>query len=423
MTGTPDAVPAPSTGARPRVWQRALLGAVAVVVVALLASEVTMRPSTAERAQLLAIFGVVALVVTGAAAWLGRWTARLSSLHGAMVLTAIGAVAAAATAIVASASAMFISGHDLRLVMVALGLGVALGIVLASTVARPLEADLRAIRDTAARVATGDRRVRTGVTRADEVGALAAALDEMIDRLAEAEAERDRMEEARRGFLAAVGHDLRTPLTSLRGAIEAIEDGMVEDPRRYLAAMRADVALLGSLVDDLFLLSRIESGALELTREDTDLAELGDEAVEVARLATRARGRRVRVVLEATGSVPVRAAPRELGRVLRNLLDNAVRHAPEDTTVRLQVMAEDGHAVVRVRDEGEGFAAGLVDRAFESFVRADAARTRDGAGAGLGLAIARGLVEAHDGIVCAHPGPGGHVEVRLPGRDVSRTIG
>lgn len=399
---------------RGRLWQQAALGTVGVLVLALLASEVTMRPSTVERVQLVAIFATVALVVVVAAVVLGRWTARLSSLRTAVVLTAVGAVAAAATAIVASASAMFISGHDLRLVLVALGLGVALGVVLASTVARPLEADLRAIRDTATRVAAGERDVRTGVERADEVGALAGALDEMVERLGRAEAERQRMERARREFLASVGHDLRTPLTSLRGALEAIDDGLVDDPRRYLAAMRADVDLLGSLVDDLFLLSRIESGALDLVVEDTDLSELADEAAEVGSLAARARGRDVTVVPEVPGPVPVRGAPRELGRVLRNLVDNAVRHAPDGTTVRVRVAVHDGTAVVEVLDDGDGFPPALVDRAFESFVRADEARRRDGAGAGLGLAIARGLVEAHDGTVRAHPGPGGRVEVRLP---------
>lgn len=406
--------PVHDTGTRP--WHRALLGAVGVVALTLLASEVTMRPTTVERLQLVGIFAAVAAVVVGAAVVLGRWTSRLSSLHTAMLLTAVGAVAAAATAIVASASAMFISGHDLRLVLVALGLGVALGVVLAATVARPLEADLHAIRDTARRVAAGERDVRTGVARADEVGALAAALDEMVDRLSRAEAERARMEHARRQLLASVGHDLRTPLTSLRGAIEAVEDGLVDDPARYLAAMRADVALLGSLVDDLFLLSRIESGALELQVEQVDLAELADEAAEVGVLTARARGRDVAVVPVVPGPVPVQGAPRELGRVLRNLVDNAVRHAPDGTTVRVEVSAgDDGGAHVRVRDDGAGFPPELVDRAFESFVRADEARTRDGGGAGLGLAIARGLVEAHRGTVVAHPGPGGHVEVLLPG--------
>lgn len=403
-----------TTAARrhPQVLRRALLGAVAVLVMALLASEITMQPTSVERLQLLAIFVVVALVVVLAATLLGRWTTRLPSLHTAMVVTASGAVAAAAAAIIASASAMFISGHDLRLVLVALGLGVALGVVLAAAVARPLEADLEAIRDTAARVALGDRGVRTGVRRSDEIGALAGALDEMIGRLGEAEAERDRMEAARRTLLAAVGHDLRTPLTSLRGAIEALQDGLVDDPTRYLAAMEADVTLLASLVDDLFLLSRIESGGLDLRPEDTDLAELCDEAVEATALAARRRD--IRVTVDVPGPIPLHAAPREIGRVLRNLLDNAARHAPEGTVVRVTARTEDGVAVVDVCDDGHGFPPDLVERAFESFIRADEARVRDGAGAGLGLAIARGLVAAHGGTIRAHPGPGGHVEFRVP---------
>ena len=175
-------------------------------------------------------------------------------------------------------------------------------------------------------------------------------------------------------------------------------------------------------MDDLFLLSRIESGALDLAVEDADLAELADEAAEVAALAARGRSQQVEVALETTGSVPVRVAPREIGRVLRNLMDNAARHAPPGSTIRLQVATEADTAVVHVRDDGAGFPDDLLERAFESFVRADEARTRDGAGAGLGLAIARGLVEAHGGTVRAHPGPGGHVEVRLPLRRVPAPV-
>lgn len=396
-------------------WRRLGLGALVVLIVALVASEATMRPSAVERVQLVAIFGTVAAAVVIAALLVSRWTIRLASLHTTMVVTAVAAVAAAATAIVVSATAMFISGHDLRLVLVALGLGVALGVVLASSVARPLQADLAAIRDTATRVAGGDRNHRTGVQRADEVGALATALDDMIERLAAAETEQERMQQARAAFLAAVGHDLRTPLTSLRGAIEAIEDGLVADPSRYLAAMRGDVELLGSLVDDLFLLGRIESGGLAIALEDADLAELCDEAVEVSTLSARARGRDVTVRLEVDGAtLPVRVSPREIGRVLRNLMDNATRHAPAGSQVTLTAERDGDRAVVAVLDDGDGFPADLVDRAFESFVRADQARVRDGSGAGLGLAIARGLVDAHGGTIRAFAGPGGHIEFRLP---------
>lgn len=391
---------------------RIVLGVTAAVVLALLAAEVTMQPSSHDRVVLVGVFASVAVLVAGAAGVLGRLTQRLASLHTAVLVTSIAAVAAAAAAILASAASMFLSGHDLRLVLIALGLGVALGVVLAASVTRPLEADLLAIRQTAGRVAAGDRDVRTGVVRADEVGDLARALDDMIGRLADAEAERSRMEDARREFLASVGHDLRTPLTSLRGAIEAIEDGLVEDPSRYLAAMRSDVRLLSSLVDDLFLLSRIESGALHLEREPVDLTELADEAVEAMRHVGRARA--VSVDLDADGSLPVAVSTPEIGRVLRNLLDNAVRHTPDGGRVLVRTRRDDDRAVIEVVDEGPGFPPDFVDRAFESFARADGARQRDGSGAGLGLAIARGLVDAHGGVVTALPGPPGHVTVALP---------
>ena len=391
---------------------RVLLALTAVVVLALLAGEVTMQPSSRDRAILIGVFAAVAVLVAVAAGLLGRWTARLSSLHTSVLVIAVGAVAAAAAAVLASAASMFISPHDLRLVLVALGLGVGLGVVLATAVSARLEEDLDAIGAAARSVAAGNRDVRTGVERADEVGAVAAALDDMIDRLVVAEDEQQRMQTARRDFLAAVSHDLRTPLTSLRAATEALEDGLVDDPSRYLAAMRTDLDLLTSLVDDLFMLALIESGGLALARERLDLAEVVDEAVEAVRpVADRSR---IHLAAEIEGSVTVEAAPREISRILRNLLDNAVRHSPEGGTVLLTLAADAGRATVTVTDDGPGFPAAFVERATDSFTRADDARRRDGGGAGLGLAIARGLTEAHGGTIAVAPGPGGRVQVVFP---------
>lgn len=391
---------------------RVVLALTAVVVLALLVGEVTMQPSGRDRVVLVGVFGAVAVLVAIAAALLGRWTVRLSSLHTSVLLIAIGAVAAAAAAVLASAASMFISPHDLRLVLVALGLGVGLGVVLATAVSARLEEDLTAIGDTAHRVAAGDRDVRTGVERADEVGAVAKALDEMIERLAAAEGEQHRMQQARRDFLAAISHDLRTPLTSLRAATEALEDGLVDDPSRYLAAMRTDLDLLTALVDDLFMLARIESGGLDLVRERLDLAEVVDEAAEAVRPIATRRG--ITVTADIAGSVTIDAAGREISRVLRNLLDNAVRHSPDGGTVRVRLTADDRHAEVTVTDDGPGFPGDFVARATQSFTRADDARRRDGSGAGLGLAIARGLTEAHGGTIEVSAGPGGHVCVVLP---------
>lgn len=385
-------------------------GLVVSVLLALLAAESVMQPSAGDRITLVAVFVGLALVVAVAAVTLRRFTMRLASLQAAVVLTAIGAVSVAAIAIWAATASMLIPQDALKLVLVALGLGVALGSVLAVAVSQPLQDDIGRVRATAEAVAAGHRDVRTGVTRSDEVGMLAATLDDMVVRLDEAEQRRATMEAARREFLASVGHDLRTPLTSLRVAIEALLDGLVEEPARYHAAMERDVATLSWMVDEMFLLSVIESGGLALVTEDVDLAELCDEAVESLQPIADERG--VAVALDVTGPVPARVGVREVGRVLRNLLDNALRHADSEVTVAVGTHA--GAATVVVHDDGAGFPPDQVDRVFESFVRADEARRRDGSGAGLGLAIARGLVEAMDGTIQARPGPGGHVEVRLP---------
>lgn len=386
------------------------LGLVVSVVLALVAADSVMQPSASDRVTLVAVFAGLALVVAAAAIALRRWTVRLASLQAAVLLTAVGAVAVAAIAIWAAAASMLIPPDALDLVLVALGLGIALGSVLAVAVSQPLQDDLARIRATAQAVAAGRRDVRTGVRRGDEVGMLATTLDDMVVQLDEAERLREAMEAARREFLASVGHDLRTPLTSLRAAIEALQDGLVDDPARYHAAMERDVSTLAWMVDEMFLLSVIESGGLALVVEDVDVAELCDEAVEAVQPVADERD--VVVTLDATGPVPGRIATREFGRVVRNLLDNALRHA--DTAVAVRVRTRPDGAHVAITDDGDGFPAEFVDRVFESFVRADEARRRDGAGAGLGLAIARGLVEAMGGTIRAHPGPGGHVELRLP---------
>ena len=337
---------------------------------------------------------------------------RLRSLHHAVVLAAVAAVGAAVVTVVISATSMFLSTHDLKLVLVAMGLGGALGVVVADNVSRPLEEDLAAIRHAADRAGHGDFGARTGVTRPDEVGALARAVDDAIAQLFVADQQRGAMEEARRSFFAAISHDLRTPLTSLRTAIEALADGMAPEPDVYLSAMQRDVDHMSGLVDDLFLLARIESGGVELTLERLDLAEIVDEAVEAMQALARAKD--VRLEVTAPGPAWITGAPVELSRVLRNLLSNAIRHAPNTSTVSVAVSAEASGVRLSVSDDGPGFPDDFREEAFESFTRSDEARTRDAGGAGLGLAIARGLVNLHDGHIQAHPGPGGHVEIELP---------
>lgn len=382
----------------------------AAVVAALAVTELTMQPAPEDRAALAVIFGAVA-GATGLAGWLlPGVTSRFRTLRHTVLLVSMAAITVVAVAVAVSARLMFLSSHDLRLVVVAVGLGVVLGALLAATISRPLAEDLGRLAGTARRVGQGDLSVRAGLDRPDEVGTVAAAMDGMIDALRAAAAERDQVEKARRAFLAAVGHDLRTPLTSIQAAVEALQDGVTEEPERYIRSMLADLDHLSGLVEDLFLLARIEAGHLEVFTEPVDLADLADEAVEA--MAPVAHRRGVEIDIEADHHIMVLAGEHELGRVIRNLLDNAIRHAPVASHVHVEVRNGGPDATVRIVDEGPGFPDDL--DVFESFAKGDPARTRSHGGAGLGLAIAKGLVEAHGGSITIEPGPGGRVAFRLP---------
>jgi two-component system, OmpR family, sensor histidine kinase BaeS len=349
----------------------------------------------------------------------------LPSLRWTLLAVAVVAVLVAVVVVSAATAAMVLSGSQYRLVLVALLAGGALGVVAAWLVARPLRRDLRRLRDVTTRVANGRLDVTTGIARRDEVGELAEAVDQMVEQLAALERSRARDEEARRQLFIAIGHDLRTPLASLQAAAEALHDGVSPDPQRYLRSMTTDVLLLRGMVDDLFVLAQLESDALHLERLTVDLAELVDGAVEATIALARRRSVEVRADLD--GGVSVTGDARALDRVLRNLLDNAIRHAPEGSRVEVCVRGDDGGCTVTVRDEGPGFPPGFEGRAFDRFTRADASRTRRAGGAGLGLAIARELVEAHDGSIwigygarASAPAAGGVVSFRLPSSEGHR---
>ncbi len=378
----------------------------------LLITELVMTPSWADRWSLLAIY-LGAAVATLAVAWFLRrfYLPRVKSLRTAVLAVAVAAVSVAAVSVALSSGFMFFSAHDLRLLGVALALGFGLAVVMSIAVTRPLADDLRSLADAARHVAEGDLSTATESARSDEVGTVAAAMDGMIEQLRDNEAARARAEAARRHFLAAVSHDLRTPLASIQAAVEALEDGMVDDPDRYYRAMQADIGLLRSLVDDLFLMTRLEAGDAALDHVPVDLAELADEAVEA--MTPIAARRQISLELSSPDGVHAVGSPTALSRVIRNLLDNAIRHAPSASKVSV-TLANGDWASVKVTDMGDGFDPAFIDEAFDSFRRDDPARTRAAGGAGLGLAIAKGVVEAHGGRIWAEPGPGGRVGFEIP---------
>jgi signal transduction histidine kinase len=240
--------------------------------------------------------------------------------------------------------------------------------------------------------------------------ALAAAL---AVRLAMEDRSRREIEEARRQMVAAVSHDLRTPLASLRLLVESIDDGVVtgETRDRYLRQMRTHVEALTALIDDLFELSRIEAGEISWTMERIDLGHLIDGTVASMRGPAEARGVVLAAELPAAG-LTARANAEKVQRVLLNLIQNAIRHTPADGSVTVRARIAPGGVEVEVADDGEGIPAGEGERVFEAFYRGDESRSDDGAG--LGLAISRAIVEAHGGRIWLEDGsPGTKVHFTL----------
>jgi signal transduction histidine kinase len=360
------------------------------------------------------VVGALGALATGTVAGaiaLRRVLRRARSLRTHFLAVTIGALMLAALAAMLLARLMVLKAGETRNVLGVLGITAIFAIVLVLIASGPLGSDARRVEAAVRSVEGGDRAVRTAVNRQDELGHVARAFDQLTSRLGELEAERASIDAERTALLSSIGHDLRTPLAAMQAALEALIDDVAPDRDRYLRSMQHDITALSALIDDLFLLARIESGRLELVRASVDLTELADEAVEA--LTPSAAAAQVQLVLDASESVRVLGNPVAVGRVIRNLVDNAVRHAPPGSAVRIVIDAS-GVPTIRVVDDGPGFPAAFVEQAFDRFTRADSSRTRATGGTGLGLAIARGLVETLGGRIWIEPPPGGRVAFELP---------
>ena len=237
------------------------------------------------------------------------------------------------------------------------------------------------------------------------------------ERLAQARTRERALEASRRELVAWVSHDLRTPLAGLRAMAEALEDQVVIDPRevsQYHSQIRREVDRLTLMIDDLFELSRIHAGALRLSRRMVGLEDLVAEVVASAEPVARHKG--VRLTGAAVRGMPVFVDSAEMGRALRNLVTNAIRHTPPDGGVDVLAEVQGGMACVSVSDACGGIPPGDLPRVFDVAFRGESARTPGPQeGAGLGLSIARGIVEAHSGqIAVRNAGPGCQFLIRLP---------
>ena len=358
---------------------------------------------------------LVALPVVGAlaaAALLRWWIARARGLVRVLLAVAVVSAVLVTAAVALAAWRMFLSTHDATIVVAVVGLAAVLAVLVARHVTRPLAEQVRRLGVVAQQVAAGDLSGRTGIQRHDELGVAGRALDHMVNRLAMADEGRQRLENERAFLLSAIGHDLRTPLAALRATVESLQDGVAPDPERYLAAMGTQLDAVQQLIDELVVYARIEAGKLEFERTEVDLAELVDEAVEAMTPVAHRRGLELRA--SSTGRAIAMGGAHELGRALRNLIDNALRYGPAGSAVRVELTTGPHMARIAVADDGPGFPDDFRAQAFEPFTRADPARDRATGTAGLGLAIARGILDAHGGSVTLGPAPGGNVELHVP---------
>jgi len=283
-------------------------------------------------------------------------------------------------------------------------LSLALGVL----VSRLLTAPLARLTRAAQAVAGGDLSQRVSVQSQDEIGALGDAFNNMTTSLAEAEA-------LRKNLVADVSHELRTPLSIVQGNLQAILDGVYPLEMAQVASLYDETRLLTHLVDDLHDLALADAGQLRLELAPVDLIQLARTAV--GQFAPIAEAADVKLELEAGEAVLVIEGDADrLAQVLRNLLSNALRHTPAGGRVALRVARSGEKIQVQIADTGSGIAPEDLPHVFERFYRGDKSRSRRGGGAGLGLAIARQLVSAHDGelTVVSEPGLGTTFDITLP---------
>jgi len=301
-------------------------------------------------------------------------------------------------AVLLSGWVMFHMGDDVKILAVTAASALT-AIVAALVVARSIANSLDRVRDASVELARGDLAARAPEDGPAEMADLAKSFNEMGENLA-------RLFDTRRELVAWASHDLRTPLANMQAMLEALEDGLGE-PEEYVPALREQVRVLSQLVDDLFELARIDAGALTLELRRLPVAPLISSSLRG--IEAEARLRHVRLASEVDEAITATFAPEKVERVLMNLLTNALRHTPNDGAVAVRVEPLPGEVRVAVEDTGDGLDAEARARMFERFWRGD--RSRSSRGAGLGLAIARGLVEAHGGRIWAEDRDGGGARV------------
>ncbi len=317
---------------------------------------------------------------------------------------------------------MFISSHDLTLLSLLMLFSLAISAFVASRLASRFHSSLRELVDAARAMGRGDLTARAPLHDGDELGELALTFNGMADQLEAAFVRQHDLQQVRRELVAAVSHDLRTPLATMRAMVESINDEVVSDQEtvsRYMHTLQGEIEYLSRLIDDLFELSQIDSGLLQLTPEIGSVPDLISDTLEA--LSAQAQQRRLTLSGDVSQRMPaVMMDTRRVQRVLYNLVQNSVRHTPADGAIVIRAVNDEHEVRVSVVDTGVGIPANEIPQIFSRFHQvSNKARNRQQGGSGLGLSIAKGIVELHGGRIWAESvyGKGSTFTFTLPRGD------
>ncbi len=385
---------------------RFLVGIILTFALTLFLFGVIMQPVLAEFGEMTLLLGITAGIslIAGLAAYYFGWFERSRRLAWTLLGGYLLSSLLTLINVMVTTWRMFIEPHDRALATILLLFATSIAVALGYFLSMAVTDKVSAVSEAARAIARGQLRTRVRVPGRDEVAELATSFNEMAVQLEEADRQQRELERMRRNLIAWVGHDLRTPLASVRAMVEALADGMVEDPatqQRYLRTAQRDIYALSLLIDNLFEMAQIDAGGLHLDRQPNALSDLLSDTLESFQSLATEKG----VILGGDvepGIDPAWIDARLIGRVLTNLVGNAIRHTPRGGYVHLYARPVSdqrlGNCVeVAVRDSGEGIQARDLPHIFDQFYRGEQSRSRATGGAGLGLAIAKSFVEAHGG--------------------------
>ena len=405
-----------------------VLGIVLILLITVILIELVMSPPLGDLMYLALYLSLTSLgsAVFGFASHRLGWWRRLPRISYALILGYILAGGLTLFNVFITARLMFINQHDLALGSLLLffagGISIAFGYFLSNTISQGLEN----LAQGAQQLSQGDFSTRVPVHGQDEIAQLSTSFNKMAVQLERAAENERTLDEARRNLVAWASHDLRAPLTSLRVMLDALADGVVDDPAtvaRYLNQSQNEITRMSSLLDDLFELAQLDAGFRDLNFEWITLTDLISDTLES--FAARATAQDITLAGSIDPQVdPVWAAPDKLSRILDNLLSNALCFTPQGGSIRLNAKIEEKATLITVEDNGSGINPKDLPHIFDRFYRGEKSRVRDkdeNGGVGLGLAIAKGLVEAHGGVIWVESqlNEGSAFHFNLPRREYS----